>query len=115
MNPGICKNNILKLNKLPGKIDVELFEELFKSKNSHIERIISVGWNKVEDNRYDQETEEWVLLIKGSASIEFENNYFIEMIEGDYIFIPSHCKHKVIKTSSNPPCIWLAVHFTNLE
>jgi cupin 2 domain-containing protein len=115
MNPGICKNNILKLNKLPGKKQVELFDELFKSKNFLIERIISVGWNKVEDNWYDQETEEWVLLIKGSASIEFENNCFIEMIEGDYIFIPSHCKHKVIKTSSNPPCIWLAILISNTE
>jgi cupin 2 domain-containing protein len=29
---------------------------------------------------------------------------------GDTIFIPAHTPHRVVTTSTNPQCIWLAVH-----
>ncbi len=112
---GIYKHNILKYDKLPGKNEVELFEEILKTKELLIERIVSNGWNRDEDKWYDQENEEWVLLLKGNASIEFENNLIIELYEGDYMLIPSHCKHKVVRTSSEPPCIWLAIHLKEVN
>ena len=110
-NSGICKNNIFQYSKLPGKKDKELFENIFSSDNILIERIISSGWNKIDDKWYDQEKDEWVILLKGFATIEFEKNKITELVEGDYLFIPTHCKHKVTKSSSKPPCIWLTVHF----
>ena len=53
---------------------------------------------------------EWVILLEGEASIEFEDKT-IHLKKGDYINIPSHQKHKVIKTSKNPPAIWLAIFY----
>lgn len=106
----ICKKNIFQIESLPDKNEVELFDDLLSSEGLLIERIISNGWNRIEDKWYDQENDEWVLLIKGNASIGFENDQIMELTEGDYLYIPSHCKHKVIKTSNEPPAIWLAVH-----
>ena len=109
----IFKNNIYHYDNLPDRNELEVFTNLITTKNLIIESIISNGWNKVEDKWYDQENDEWVLLLKGIATLEFENNHLIELVEGDYILISSHQRHKVIKTSSKPPCIWLAIHFNN--
>jgi len=107
---GIIKNNILETERFPLKEEVEIFENILSSKNVIIERIISGGWNKPEDEWFDQVMDEWVLLVKGNATIEFENEHKIRLKEGDYMFIPSHRRHKVTQTSAEPPCIWLAVY-----
>lgn len=107
----ISKNNLFDFNKLPNKSEIELFTDLFSSNGLSIKRIISNGWNKIDDKWYNQPENEWVLLLKGFATIEFENTHYIQMKEGDYLYIPAHQRHKVINTSSNPPCVWLAVHF----
>jgi len=35
----------------------------------------------------------------------------LELGKGDYVLIPPMQKHRVVYTSQEPPCIWLAVHF----
>ena len=112
---GICKRNIYETDKLPDIKEKELFEEIFESERFLLERIISNGWNRIDDQWYDQKNDEWVLLMKGNATIEFENKPITELNEGDYLFIPAHCRHKVIHTSSKPPCIWLAIHFRDTK
>jgi len=32
------------------------------------------------------------------------------LVSGDYLFIPAHTPHRVVETSAEPQCIWLAVH-----
>jgi cupin 2 domain-containing protein len=88
----------------------ELFESLFENKNVKIERIISPNSSEPLGEWYNQENDEWVLLIQGHAKIEFENNKTTELASGDYIFIPKHTRHRVISTHGNPECIWLAIH-----
>jgi len=29
---------------------------------------------------------------------------------GDHLFIPAHTRHRVLATSEEPRCLWLAVH-----
>ena len=107
-------NNIYNLNNnLSSKS--EIFDQLILNKNLIIERIISSGHITPEGEWYDQEKDEWVLLLQGNAKIEFENAEQLEMKAGDYLLIPSHKKHRVSFTSSTPPCIWLAVHFRNKD
>ncbi|MBS4013727.1 MAG: cupin domain-containing protein [Bacteroidetes bacterium] len=101
-------DNIFNIDSLP--IDSELFDTIFHNKNVKIERILSKGQVTKDGEWYNQETDEWVILIQGNAKIEFENHKIIELNSGDYIFIPSHQKHKVIFTSVDPICIWIAVH-----
>ena len=80
-----------------------------KSKNLRIEHIISQGHISPPSFWYDQSEFEFVAVLQGSAKLEFENNKILELNRGDWVFIPAHEKHRVIYTSSEEPCIWLAV------
>lgn len=66
-----------------------------------------------EDEFYDDEDDEWVLLIQGKARFLFlniENNEEYELNNVDTILIKAHQKPRVTYTSVDPPCIWLAVY-----
>jgi len=89
----------------------EIFKTLFKGSNIKIEQIISSGQVSPAEGWYDQQENEWVLLLEGTAKLEFENNRIKTLKKGDYLMIPTHCRHKVIYTSTEPKCIWLAVFF----
>ena len=101
--------NILKIKEEDEK-STEIFECLFKNNNLIIERIISPNTSNKNSEWYNQDWDEWVLLIEGSAEIEFENIEFISLKKGDYFFIPKNTKHRVIKTQSESKTIWLAIH-----
>lgn len=88
----------------------EYFEPLVSGDNVLIERIISTGQTTPAGEWYDQEKDEWVILLQGEASISYSDNSIILLKAGDYIFIPAHQKHRVEYTSLEPPCIWIAVH-----
>lgn len=90
--------------------DKELFETLLSGENVKIERIISTGQTTPSGEWYDQETDEWVILLQGEAELSYADGSRIKLRAGDYIFIPAHQKHRVEYTSSSPSCIWLAVH-----
>lgn len=97
--------------KIPNNLDEEIFELLVQGENVKIERIISNGHTSPGTGWYDQELNEWVLVLKGNASISFENGKVIDLKEGDYLNILSHQKHKVIRTSTSTETIWLAIHY----
>ena len=88
--------------------DEEFLTEIFKTKNIKIERIVSFGQTT---DWYDQDENEFVILLEGNAEIEFEEKRVVSLKKGDYIIIPSHDRHRVIKTSSNPDCVWLCFFF----
>jgi cupin 2 domain-containing protein len=96
---------------IPDSSDKEIFEELLKTNNVIVERIISSGHRSPESGWYDQERNEWVLVLKGRATLAFEDQKTIDLNEGDYINIPSHTKHKVIWTEPDRETIWLAIHY----
>ena len=98
-------------NQIPDNLGEEVFEVLVQSKDVKIERIISKGHKSPDTGWYDQEQNEWVLVLKGNASICFENETVIELNVGDYINIPAHRKHRVISTSAITETIWLAIHY----
>lgn len=89
----------------------EIIEELLsqKSSSTRIERIISEGQISPPNFWYDQDENEYVAVLQGCAEIEFEKNFSLALNLGDWIIIPEHVRHKVIFTSTNPKCIWLAV------
>lgn len=91
-------------------ISEEFIQTLFKGGNIRVERIISTGQITPEGEWYDQETDEWVILLKGSAAILYESGEEFEVSSGDWLFIPAHTRHRVTFTSSEPECFWLAVH-----
>ncbi|WP_009545876.1 cupin domain-containing protein [Crocosphaera subtropica] len=97
--------------QLPNQLnDQEIFETILNSKNVKIERIISTGQTTPEGTWYDQDQDEWVILLQGEATLLYSDNSSISLTTGDYLLIKAHEKHRVTFTSSDPPCIWLAIH-----
>ena len=103
--------NILSTAQVPFVTDQEYFETLCSDQNLRVERIVSKGQVTPPDVWYDQDDNEWVMLIQGKASMEFEQGEMLHLGPGDYIFLPARLKHRVAYTSKTPPCIWLAIHF----
>lgn len=102
-------NNIF--DAIPENIDTEIFELLAKSETTRIERIISKGHKSPDSGWYDQEKNEWVLVLRGEAILLFEDGTSVNLKAGDYINIPAHKKHKVEWTDPEIETVWLAVHY----
>lgn len=95
---------------LPASLPDELVTTLLESAEVRIERIVSAGHVSPEGFWYDQEQHEWVVVLKGTARLRFEEGS-IEMKAGDFVNIPAHRKHRVEWTTPDEPTIWLAVHY----
>lgn len=102
-------NNLL--HKVKKDIPKEIFETILSSNNIKIERIISKGHTTPKGEWYNQDENEFVLVIKGDAELLFENDERIIMKEGDYIIIPAHKKHRVEKTNLRQETIWLVIFY----
>lgn len=101
--------NIYKIDE-PGPVEVERFEAIVKTEGLVIERIVSTGQATPEGEWYDQERDEWVVLLTGQAVLLFEDGHTAELNPGDHLLIPAHFRHRVESTTADPPCVWLAVH-----
>ncbi|MDQ7817567.1 MAG: cupin domain-containing protein [Melioribacteraceae bacterium] len=96
---------------IPEKPDNELIEVLLNNPAFKMERIISQGHASPDNFWYDQDKNEFVLLISGSAKISFEKEDIVEIRPGDYFIIPAHKKHRVEFTKPGEKTIWLTLHF----
>ena len=100
----------LNLFDLPDPLpQSEVFTDLIPERGVKIERIVSRGQNSPEGQWYDQDRDEWVVLIQGEAVLEYEGGEKLRLGAGDHLLIPAHCRHRVDFTSRTPPCIWVAV------
>ncbi len=90
----------------------EVLEAILQTQHFKIERIISHGHATAEGEWYDQDKNEWVLVLKGNAGLLFEgDDETVTMKTGDYIIIPAHQKHRVEWTDPKEDTIWLAIHY----
>ncbi len=102
---------MVNIYELPQELpQLETFEQIVSGKNIQIERIISTGQTTAAGQWYDQELDEWVILLQGEAELSYADHTRIQLKAGDYLLIPAHTQHRVEYTSVEPPCIWLAVH-----
>jgi len=105
----IIRKNFFDLG--PGDAAEELIEVLAKREKFRIERIVSRGHTSPPGFWYDQETDEFVLVLSGKGSLVFEGQREPVVLEpGDYVIIPAHVKHRVAWTDPDHDTIWLAVH-----
>ena len=96
---------------IPDDLSLEHFIDLIKAKNVRIERIVSLGHTSPDFGWYDQDENEWVVVLEGSGTILFENGIECVLNKGDYLNIPAHTKHKVAETAPDNITIWLAVFY----
>lgn len=102
-------NNIF--SDLPQSLEQEVFEEIVNSGPVRIERIISHGHSSPETGWYQQDENEWVIVLSGTGTLRLDNGEDITLVPGDYHLIPAQQPHKVIRTAADEPTIWLAVFF----
>lgn len=88
----------------------ELASDLFRSPSLRIERIASYGQASPSGYWYDQEQPEWVLLLRGTAELAFDDGRRLDLNAGDYLYLAARRRHRVEGTS--PDAVWLAVHFS---
>ena len=75
-----------------------------------IERIISHGQASPPGYWYDQDEDEWVLLLEGKAQLTIEDrDEPLVLTPGDSVLLPAHCRHRIDWTAENRLTIWLAV------
>ena len=96
---------------LPSSFKDEFFEDIISSPDFKLERIISEDHSSPDGFWYDQDKNEFVLLVSGSAEIAFHDGKSINLKPGDYITIPAHKKHRVEKTDKHKKTFWLALHY----
>lgn len=95
---------------IPEALPDELVEVIGGHGNLRIERIVSHGHCSTDGFWYDQDEDEFVLLLEGEAELEFEDE-LIRLKKGDYLTISAHRKHRVKWTQPDQASIWLAVYF----
>jgi cupin 2 domain-containing protein len=103
-------NIFADLSDAPGQ---EHLRTLFANEIICIERIVSQSHSSPSGFWYDQSETEWVMVLRGRATLQFEGGELIEMKEGDQLIIPSHARHRVNQTG--PDTVWLAVHIKPRE
>lgn len=98
-------------SELPETLGEEVFTDLLQHKNLRIERILSQGQSSPDTGWYDQAENEWVLVLQGAGTLEFESGRKVTLKPGDHLNIPAHCRHRVVWTDSDQITVWLAVFY----
>ena len=98
---------------LPEALPEERFEELIRGHGFRLERIISTGHATPAGQWYDQDHDEWVIVLRGAARLQFDGEAEgVHLGPGEYVLIPAHCRHRVAWTDPEGPTVWLALHAT---
>ena len=102
-------NNFFNYPKI--NINKEKVIPFLNGRNFVAEKIISNGFKSANNDWMSEDSDEWVMLIKGKAKLEFENGDILNLKSGDSFNIPANTKHKILYTSNKPFCCWLAIHY----
>jgi len=88
----------------------EQLVELLSRPGLRIECIVSAGQASPPGFWYDQPQAEWVLLLRGEASLTFEDEPAPRFMKaGDFVDIAAHRRHRVESTAALT--LWLAVYY----
>jgi cupin 2 domain-containing protein len=103
-------NSIYKT--IPDNLPEEVIEELIHDQTVCIKRIVSQGHASPPGFWYDQEENEWIIVLEGSAGLLLEGDENQTVLKkGDYLNIPAHTKHRVEWTEKTGETIWLAIFY----
>lgn len=97
---------------LPDGLPEEDFLTLTETARFRLARIVSTGQATPEGEWYDQDRAEWVVVLKGAASLRFEDEAKDRLLRpGDYVEIAPNRRHRVVWTEAEAPTVWLALYF----
>ncbi len=90
----------------------EMVTTLKDTDETRFVRIISTGQATPEGVWYDQDDNEWVVVLRGRAGLKFEGEDAVRVLSaGDYVDIPAGLRHRVEWTDADEPTVWLAFHY----
>ena len=108
-NSAITIGNLF--DNIPTAVPKELFTKFLQASGIRIERIVSQGQASPPEFWYDQNENEWVIVLEGSAAVQFEGEEPVRLQRGSCLNIPAHTRHRVAWTDPSQKTVWLAVHY----
>jgi cupin 2 domain-containing protein len=100
---------------IPENLRDELMETILQTPSFRVERIVSRGHCSPPGFWYDQDENEWVILLKGSAGLRFDGREDVFALNpGDHLHINRRQRHRLEWTDPEQETIWLAVHYRDL-
>ena len=87
----------------------EVLTTLLSRPGIRVERIESRGQVTPGGQTYDQDEDEWVFIVEGSARLWLEDHGEVSLNTGDHLFIPAHCRHRVVWTDPERVTVWIAL------
>lgn len=98
-------------SNIPSELPNEIFEDIIIAEKLRIERIVSKGQISPDTGWYDQNENEWVIVLSGYGVIEYIDGVKVTLRQGDYLNIKANEKHRVIETSCDETTVWLAIFY----
>lgn len=91
--------------------EAEQFTTLMQRPGVRVERIVSLGQASPPQGWYDQDEHEWVLVLRGRATLAYDDGSEVQLEPGSYVDIPAHTRHRVAWTTPDEATVWLAVFY----
>lgn len=85
----------------------EVSDTLYETGGAAVERILSRGHTT---DWYDQDHDEWVLVHRGAARLEFGDGCEVHLRAGQHVLLPARLRHRVSWTAPDEDTVWVAVH-----
>lgn len=86
----------------------ETFTTLLETKTLKLEQIVSRTDQSHEKGWYDQDQDEWVMLLQGSARLELGKR-IVDLEAGDSLLIKSGVRHRLLSVDRECETVWLAL------
>ncbi len=91
----------------------ERVDRLIEGSGWHLERIHSCLASSPEGFWYDQAETEWVMVLRGSAQLQFGDDQRPRVLcVGVSLLISPHRRHRVVTTDPDPGTLWLALFWS---
>lgn len=94
----------------------EQVQVLLEAPGLRLERIHSCLASTAPEQWYNQQQHEWVLLLSGSAKLQFADEPSPrDLAVGDSLLITAGRRHRVVATDPAPGTVWLALFWGDLD
>jgi cupin 2 domain-containing protein len=100
------------LADIPVSLPEKLVQTLVRAPGVRIGRIVSQGHRSPDGFWYDQDENEFVVVLSGAARLVFEDQPKpLEMVAGSCVNIAAHRRHRVEWTDPTQNTVWLGIFY----